>query len=440
MLILASKSKARRALLKNLDIKFKVVVPHVEEHEGPACSPVATVKKNALLKARDVARRVKKGIVVACDTLVWQEGHVFGKPKDLKDAKNMLKRLSLKPHVIYSGIAVVDAARAKEAVSVEETRIVMEKLSDKEITRYFKKVSPLDKAGGFDIQGLGGLFIKRIEGCYFNVVGLPLAKLNQLLKKMGVSLLILFCSFMLWGCATEFNVGTNKKDIMMYSTDKEVSIGDAISKQVEKDYILINDPELNSRLERVGERIVAVCDRKEILYRFRVIEDKKDPEIVNAVSLPGGYVYVFKKLLKVADTDDELAAVVGHEVGHIVARHAIKMLQAEWGYNILTVLAAGTRNGDFAQGVQLGYLSLLMKYSQEDELTADRLGARYAKRAGYNPEAMISFLKKLRKIEKKEDPQPLSFFKTHPNISCRISATKEELNERISYEDFINTY
>ena len=81
-----------------------------------------------------------------------------------------------------------------------------------------------------------------------------------------------------------------------------------------------------------------------------------------------------------------------------------------------------------------------MKYSQEDELTADRLGARYAKRAGYNPDAMISFLKKLKKIEKKEDPQPLSFFRTHPNISCRISATKEELNEHVSYEDFINTY
>jgi MAF protein len=441
MIILASKSKARRLLLKNLGVKFKVVAPRVKEHQGSVRAPIATVKSNALLKAREVAGRLRKGIVIGCDTLVWQDGRVFGKPKNLKEAKDMLKRLSSKPHVLYSGIAVVDPVHHKEVVDAEETRIVMEKLSDKEIARYFKKVSPLEWAGGFDIQGLGGFFIKRIEGCYFNVVGLPLAKLRVLLKKMDVSLLVVFCSFLLWGCTTEFNVGTNKEDRMMYSTDKEVNIGDALSKEVERDYILINDPELNARLLKVGEKIAAVCDRREILYRFRIIEDKKDSEIVNAVSLPGGYVYVFKKLLKVADTDDELAAVVGHEVGHIVARHAIKRLQAEWGYNILTVLTgAGTRSPDFTQGVQLAYLQLLMGYSREDELVADKLGARYSKRAGYNPDAMLSFLRKLNKIEKKEEPRPLSYFRTHPNISQRIKATKEELNEKISFEDFINTY
>lgn len=439
MIILASKSKARAKILNNLGIKFKVLPSGVKEHKELKNSPRTTVKANALLKAREVAGRLKDGIVIGCDTLVWQNGKVFGKPANLKKARQMLKKLSSKPHHLYTGIAIIDIKHKKEVVDVEETKITMEPLSDKEINGYFKKVSPLDKAGGFDIQGLGGLFIKRIEGCYFNVVGLPISKLYCLLKKIGVSLLIFLCSLTFFGCATEFNVGTSKEDWMMYSSDKEVSMGDSLSKQIEANYIMINDPQLNERLVKVGEKISAVCDRKELLYRFRVIEDKKDPEIVNAVSLPGGYVYIFKNLMKVADTDDELAAVLGHEVGHIVARHAIKRLQAIWGYNILTVLAAGTRNPELAQGAQLAYLQLLMGYSQEDELLADKLGARYTKRAGYNPQAMLTFLEKLKKRHKKEEAQPLSYFRTHPYISERVRVVKEELGEKVSFEDFINT-
>jgi septum formation protein len=439
-LILASKSKARKQILKNLGLDFKVIPSHIKEHPGLESNPRKTARHNALLKARDVAGRVKQGIVIGCDTLIEQNGKIFGKPKDLKDAKMMLKKLSSKPHRLYTGVAVIDVGRHKEVVGVEETKIFMEKLSSAQISSYFKKVSPLDKAGGFDIQGLGSLFIKRIEGCYFNVVGLPVWRLSSLLKRLGISIFGLCFCLAIYGCATEFNVGTNRQDFMMYSSDQEVKMGDSLSKQVEKDYILVNDPELNERVQRIGERIAAVCDRKELLYRFRVIEDKKDEDIVNAVSLPGGYVYIFKNLIKVADKDDELAAVLGHEIGHIVARHSIKRLQAIWGYNILSVLAASTRNADVAQGAQLAYLQLLTGYSQDDELLADKLGARYAKRAGYDPKAMLTFLKKLDKRNKKEDPRPLSYFRTHPNVTERVKATKEELGEKISFEDFINTY
>lgn len=440
MIILASKSKARRQILKNLGIRFKVIPSRVKEHHDRAGSPIKTAKANALLKARDVAGRIKDGIVVGCDTLVCQNGKVFGKPKNLKEAKAMLKRLSLRPHQLYTGIAVIDVKHQRELLDCEKTKIEMEPLSDHEILRYFKKVSPLDKAGGFDIQGLGGLFIRRIDGCYFNVVGLPVSKLFRMLKKIGVSLVVFVCALSFFGCSTEYNVATNRQDWSMYSTDKEVSIGDSLSRQIEKEYIMIKDPGLNARLQRVGEKITAVCDRKELIYRFRVIEDKKDKDMVNAVSLPGGYIYVFVNLLKVADTDDELAAVVGHEVGHVVARHAIKRLQAIWGYNILSVLAMGTRNPDVAQGAQYAYVQLMMGYSQEDELLADKLGTRYAKRAGYNPDAMITFLKKLKKREKKEEPRALTYFRTHPFIAERVKATKEELGEKISYEDFINSY
>ncbi|HAJ57137.1 MAG TPA: septum formation protein Maf [Candidatus Omnitrophica bacterium] len=438
MLILASRSKARKRILKDLGLKFKVMPSSAEEHKGLDTHPARTVKYNALLKARQVAGRIKDGIVIGCDTLVWQNGRVFGKPKDLKDARTMLKKLSASPHRLYTGIAVIDVKRRKEVVDIEETKIFMERLSDREISNYFKRVSPLDKAGGFDIQGLGGLFIKRIEGCYFNVVGLPVSKLFVCLKKIGASLLMLFCAVTFYGCSTEYNIASNSQDWMMYSTEKEVAMGDSLSKQVEKEYKVVHDPEANERLRRIGEKIASVCDRKELLYRFRIIEDEKEKDMVNAVSLPGGYVYVYKELMKVADSDDELAAVLGHEVAHIAARHSIKRLQAIWGYNILSVLAAGTRNPDFAHGAQAAYLSILSGYSQEDELLADKLGARYTRRAGYDPGAMLSFLEKLRKRHKKEKPRALSYFKTHPFISERIKVTKEELGEKISFEDFIN--
>ncbi len=439
MLILASRSKARKKLLENLGVRFRVMPARVKEHTETVRHPARTVAANALLKARDVAGRVKKGIVIGCDTLVWQDGRVFGKPASLKEARRMLKKLSRRPHVLYTGIAVIDAATGRQAAGVEETHIEMEPLSDREITQYFRKVSPLDKAGGFDVQGLGGSFIRRIRGCYFNVVGLPIARLRVMLKKFGVSLLLVLCGFVVNGCSTEYNVATHKEDMMMYSTEREVAIGDSLAAQVEKNYTVVQDPQMNERLERIGARVAEASDRHDLTYRFRIIEDPKDKDIVNAVSLPGGYIYIFKNLMTVADTDDELAAVVAHEVAHVVARHSIKRLQAIWGYNILTILAGAAKNAEAAQGVQMAYAFLLSGYSQEDELTADGMGAIYAKRAGYNPQGMIDFLDKLRKRQKKEPPQALSYFKTHPGYGRRIRATKEALGENIDFDDFIDT-
>jgi predicted Zn-dependent protease len=336
-------------------------------------------------------------------------------------------------------VAVIDAASRREVVEVEKTRIEMEPLSDAEIARYFKKVSPLDKAGGFDIQGLGGSFIRRIQGCYFNVVGLPVARLRVLLKKFGVSLLVLLCAVVFSGCATEYNMATRREDTMFYSTEKEVAIGDSMVTQIEKNYTVVHDRQMNERLDRIGAKIAQACDRHDITYRFRIIEDPKDKDLVNAVSLPGGYIYIFKNLMNVADTDDELAAVVAHEVAHVVARHSIKRLQAIWGYNILTILAGTTKNVEMAQGVQLAYASLLSGYSQEDELVADGMGAVYAKKAGYDPQGMIDFLDKLRIRQKKEPAQPLSYFRTHPYYGQRIRATKEAVGQDVTFDDFINT-
>ncbi len=200
-LILASASPQRRKLMKILGIPFLVRPSRAQEItclNGPGPwslrdqvrSVSDLVKINALLKAREVAGRLKEGIVIGSDTVVYSaKGRLILKPRDLKEAKRNLKELMAKPHWVYSGVAVIDAKTGREEVAVEKTKVFMISLSDQSIERYHQLVSPLDKAGGFDIEGKGALFIPRIEGCYFNVVGLPLAKLSYLLKKFGIETL-----------------------------------------------------------------------------------------------------------------------------------------------------------------------------------------------------------------------------------------------------------
>jgi len=123
-----------------------------------------------------------------------QKGRIFGKPRDLQDARNMLKRLSNSPHRLYTGLAVIKKDERGEKIKSghEETRVYMDKLSDPEISAYFKRVSPLDKAGSFDIQGKGAFFIRKIHGCFYNVVGLPMRKLYLMLKDLDVKVFVFF--------------------------------------------------------------------------------------------------------------------------------------------------------------------------------------------------------------------------------------------------------
>lgn len=152
-----------------------------------ACSDL--VMRNALNKALDVAVRYHTGVVIAADTVVLVGKKIVGKPKDLKDARRTLKILSKKPQWVYSGLAVIDIDNDLTLLDYEKTKVYMYPLSDKQIENYFRKVSPLDKAGSFDIQGIGGIFIDRIEGCFYNVVGLPIAKLAKMLKGVGIDFL-----------------------------------------------------------------------------------------------------------------------------------------------------------------------------------------------------------------------------------------------------------
>jgi septum formation protein len=185
-IILASKSRARQKLLKQMGIKFTVAGSKIDECHVLRGKCSRLVMDNACKKALDVARRYRSGVVIGADTVVLVEKTIIGKPKDLIDACRTLKLLSRKPQWVYSGLAVVDIDNGKTYLDYEKTKVYMYKLSDRQIKNYFKKVSPMDKAGSFDIQGMGGIFIDRIEGCFYNVVGLPLAKLAGMLRLTGI--------------------------------------------------------------------------------------------------------------------------------------------------------------------------------------------------------------------------------------------------------------
>jgi septum formation protein len=187
-IILASQSKQRQKLLRQIGLRFVSARSDVKEDMKLKSGCADLVMDNALKKAEDAAKRHHSGIVIAADTVVLSGKKIIGKPKNLDDAFRTLKLISRRPQWVYTGMAVIDIDNGKVLMDFEKTKIYMYRLSDRQIRNYFRKVSPLDKAGSFDIQGLGSVFINRIEGCFNNVIGLPLAKLAKMLKKIDIDL------------------------------------------------------------------------------------------------------------------------------------------------------------------------------------------------------------------------------------------------------------
>lgn len=188
-LILASASPRRKALLDSIGVSFKVQPARVPEAWDDSSDPEEVARDLALRKARAVAALQAEGLVVGADTLVCLDGVILGKPRSESEATSMLQRLSGKTHSVVTGVAVVDSRSGREEVAAEVTRVTFRTLSPAEIERYVATGEPMDKAGAYGIQGVGALLVARIEGCYPNVVGLPLVRLAELLSRFGVELL-----------------------------------------------------------------------------------------------------------------------------------------------------------------------------------------------------------------------------------------------------------
>jgi len=188
-LILASASPRRAEILRDAGFTFEVIPAHVDETRLPRESAADYVSRLASCKARLVAQshatKKEKAFVIGADTVVVAGRHILGKPADAADARRILRLLSGKIHKVLTGVSVVDVSSGKEARHVETTRVQFLRLSETDIRDYLATREPFDKAGAYGIQGTGGRFVRRIEGCYFNVMGLPLSRVWTMLRDCG---------------------------------------------------------------------------------------------------------------------------------------------------------------------------------------------------------------------------------------------------------------
>jgi nucleoside triphosphate pyrophosphatase len=187
-LILASTSLRRAQILRDAGLVFSIISSAVDETPIPGEAPGELVLRLANAKAELVAARsVGPAIVVAADTVVVLEGQILGKPRSTDDARHMLEKLSGRTHSVVTGVSLIRLPDVEPRSFVETTLVHFDRLSANEITRYLATEEPHDKAGAYAIQGRAGRYIPRIEGCYYNVVGLPLSRLLTELHELGWS-------------------------------------------------------------------------------------------------------------------------------------------------------------------------------------------------------------------------------------------------------------
>jgi len=185
-LILASSSPRRAEILANAGLPFSVLSSAVDESPYPGEAPAALVQRLANAKADLVtARAVGPAIILAADTVVVLDDKILGKPSSTEDARHMLQQLSGRTHTVLTGVALVRLPDGERRQFIESTLVHLRPITDEELSSYLATGEPYDKAGAYAIQGQAGRYIPRIEGCYFNVVGLPLSRVLTELKTLG---------------------------------------------------------------------------------------------------------------------------------------------------------------------------------------------------------------------------------------------------------------
>ena len=192
-MLLASASPRRRALLAALGIVFDVWAADVEERDD-GIAPAVIVEANAQAKCRAGTAAAKPdALVIGADTLVFFDEKVLSKPDSLEHARDMLRLLSGNTHQVVTGLAVLDTATGRLVVGSESTDVTFRPLTDAEIDRFVEIVRPLDRAGAYTVDGPGSLLVSRYDGCYQNVLGLPIIRLDKMLRTLNYSLFDFIC-------------------------------------------------------------------------------------------------------------------------------------------------------------------------------------------------------------------------------------------------------
>ncbi|MFH1457709.1 MAG: M48 family metallopeptidase [Candidatus Omnitrophota bacterium] len=245
----------------------------------------------------------------------------------------------------------------------------------------------------------------------------------------GRSRTLNFALILLWvvfvsGCTTIYNPATQRKEYYLIDTKQEVAMGQRMDDALQKKFRILNDPLMQARLNRIGNRIASVSDRQDVAYTFKIVQDKE----MNAFAIPAGFVYVHSALMDMA-TDDELAGVLAHEIGHVAARHSVKRLQAALGYQIVIGIALGlSGQQDMGQALDVVFNLTALGYGRKDELLADKLAVKYSKKAGFNPNGVVTFFEKLKKEAEEEGSGRVPvFLSSHPAMEERIKQVKKEI-------------
>jgi beta-barrel assembly-enhancing protease len=213
------------------------------------------------------------------------------------------------------------------------------------------------------------------------------------------------------------------------SQQQEVQMGQEYAQQINAQLPIVQDPELNRYINVLGDSIARLTSRKDLDWHFFIVDSKE----VNAFAVPGGFVYINRGLVERSDKMDEVAGVLGHEIGHVLRRHTVKQMEKAQGANIGITLACvltGVCNSQVAgAAIQIGGGALFARFSRQDEAEADQEGFNNVVRAGISPEGMVSMFRKLLEERKSRPAGVEAWFLTHPLEEDRITAIQARINE-----------
>jgi predicted Zn-dependent protease len=227
---------------------------------------------------------------------------------------------------------------------------------------------------------------------------------------------------LLSGCTV--NPITGNEELMFFSPDKDVELGRQYAPLVEKELGgRMPEEGLQSYINRIGQRLAGLCQRPDLAYHFAAVEEGG----ANALAVPGGYIYITRDLLRELKTEAQLAAVLSHEIAHVVARDTLVAMSEQIGMAALVLAAQAGGSADLAQGSRFVAVVLSLQYSRDDEKEADLAGLSYMTQAGYDPNGMVETMQILEKLQ---TVRPIEFFSTHPNPESRIAYLRDRTARR----------